>query len=396
MVEQVLMKETFTDSMGAVNQRCVFGFGTHPEADEITCNGASGSTVAHHVDSALVLVDAPGIRVIFGSLLIGNYLEEIECRQPVGPDGAFDKVPLGSTPDDIAKCAVPMDTDALALTCKGPHAVCLCQLPGGCNGIAEGLPVGVEDANQDGAADTHQMIKGAVGFKCTAGSGATATNVNVAIDQAQSYYDPSGFQQPPATGGFEAMGPALVLYPALVLGNSTVAALPSGSTCGLALDPDVVGKNFAEPCTPVDSDGNGGRPPECDDLNIDQCPQSCTPGDLSGFSFGTEPMLLSLQGITNGQMGVSRTADIFAVTFDNIPVNPNTIGTIQIFEGVAMTPYNMFTVSLTGASQMDIHFTNPTGLAANTQYTVTFPTGFQDGYGVPLPQAQSITFTTGS
>jgi len=389
MVEQVLMDESYTDSMGNVDQRRVFAFGTHPEAAQM-------GMVAHNVTSALVDITSPGIRVIMGSLLIGNYLEEIECRQPVGPDGAFDKVPLGATPDDIAKCAVPMDTDALALTCKGEHAVCLCQLPGGCGGIAEGLPVGVEDANQDGAADVHQMIKGSVGFKCTAGTGAAAMNINVVIDQAQSYWNPSGFQQPPAMGGFDAMGPAIVLYPSLSVNGTTVPALPSSSTCGLSFDPDVVGKNFEEPCTPVDADGNGGRPPSCDDLNIDQCPQSCTPGDLSGFKFDTEPLLMSLQSITNGQTGVSRTADIFAVSFDNVPLNPDTIATIQMFEGAAMTPYTQFTVSLAGPNQIDMHFTNATGLAASTMYTITFPITFQDGYGVPLPQAQSISFTTGT
>jgi hypothetical protein len=60
-----------------------------------------------------------------------------------------------------------------------------------------------------------------------------------------------------------------------------------------------------------------------------------------------------------------------------------------------MTPYTQFTVSLVAANQIDIHFTNPTGLAATTMYTITFPTTFQDAYGVPLPQPQSITFTTG-
>lgn len=389
MVEQVLMDETFTDANGNQNQRRIFSWGTHPEAMDM-------GTIVHHTTSSLVNITSPGIRVIMGSLLIGNFLEEVQCRQPVGPDGAFDKVPLGATPDDIAKCAVPMDTAALALTCKGPHAVCLCQLPGGCNGVADGLPVGVEDSNQDGAADIHQLIKGAVSFKCTANMATPTLTLSVQMDQAASYWNPSGFQQPPAMGGFDAMGPALVLYPKLAVGNTNVPALPSNSTCQLVFDPDVVGKNFAEPCTPVDSDGFGGRPPECDDLNIDQCPQSCMAGDTSEFTFGTEPLVMTLQGITNGQTGVSRTADIFAQSFDVVPLNANTIGTIQIFEGAAMTPYTLFTLSLTQPNQVDIHFTAATGLAANTMYTITFPTDFQDAYGVPLPQPQSISFTTGS
>ena len=41
-------------------------------------------------------------------LLVGNALEEIACRAVVDDD-AFARVPLGATPDDIAKCTVAQD-----------------------------------------------------------------------------------------------------------------------------------------------------------------------------------------------------------------------------------------------------------------------------------------------
>ena len=66
-------------------------------------------------------------------------------------------------------------------------------------------PVGILDVNQDGAADDTRFIAGAVGIKCGA--------IDVPIDLDNSYWNPSGDQNEPAMGGFDALGPAIVLAP---------------------------------------------------------------------------------------------------------------------------------------------------------------------------------------
>ena len=397
MIEQVRLNESYMD-MGQYAQRRVFAFGTHPQAvipDEV-----------HHVDSAMAVQSmngtGTGIRIIFGSLLVGNYLEEIQCRQVIDTD-AYDRVPLGTTPDDIAKCSVPMDPGVLAESCKGPHAVCLCHLPGGCGGIAEGKPVGVLDDNQDGAADVHRFIAGAVGIKCSDGASPPRT-INVPIDLNATYYQPSGFQDPPAIQGggfnFDEMGPAIELFPAGADGSGKTPALPTNMTCGLTFDPDVVGKNNEQVCAPPNGRPAGNAPQGCDDVNIDQCNESCKPGDVSAFTFKTEPLqMLPAGGWYDGATGVDPTTDLQMVSLDGVPLDPSQIGTIQVFEGAAMTPYTQFTVVLdsTNASNSSIfiHWTSPTGLAKNTMYTVVVPTSFEDAYHVGVPMPQTFHFTTG-
>jgi hypothetical protein len=383
MIEQVRMPEYYIQSDMSRAERRVFAFGTFPTAvvpDEV-----------HAVTQGAAKQDGAGIRIIFGSLLIGNYLEELRCNGIVDDD-AYDKVPLGATPDDIAKCSSSLSQDVLDKTCVGDHAVCICHNAGGCGGVPMGSPVGVLDENGDGAADVHQLIKGAVGIKCHNAS----LSINVPIDQAQSYYNPSGFQEPPAIpstagSGYDQMGPAVVLFSAGADGMGTVPVLPTNMTCGLTFDPDVVGKNNVQVCAPP-----MGRPASCNDVNIDQCDESCTPGDVSAFSFGTEALVMLIQGLSDGQTGWNRTDDLIAYSQDNVPVDAGQIGTIQVFEGAAMTPYTQFTVSLIAPDQVQIHWTNPTGLAANTMYTVTFPTAFQDSFHVGLTAAQSYHFTTGA
>src|SRR5689334_6018910 len=76
MIEQVRLDEAYTDASGMHATRRVFAFGTHPEA--------TPDDVPGPVDQALGVQKSIGaglgIRIIFGSLLIGNYLEEIQCN----------------------------------------------------------------------------------------------------------------------------------------------------------------------------------------------------------------------------------------------------------------------------------------------------------------------------
>ena len=429
MIEQVLLGETYTASDGSKNERRIIAFGSHPQA--------MGADEEHSTTSALAVQHATGfplrtstgggafsgIRVIFGSLLIGNYLEQVLCNAQVGAD-SYDNVPLGTTPDDMAKCAVPQDPAVLALSCTGDHAVCLCHLDSGCMvpnfGLVEkGKPVGVHDTPgpggaQDGAADTHRLIAGAAGIKCTDGT----RNINVPIDQVDSYYDPSGFQQVPAAGGFDAMGPAVVLLPAGADGTGMVPskfgpAMPTNMTCGLFFSPDVVGKNNIQVCAPPNGRPAGMAPDGCDNVNLDQCNETCTPGDTSAVSWKTQPLGLSVATSAGIPLQDNATmfdrVDDFIVTVDNrIPLDPNNISNIQMTQNGA--PYTKFTVSLdqnppVTNSVVDIHLTDatvcpagtPAGqgcLAPNAMYTLTFPTSFTDGYGQGPPMPITFHFTT--
>ncbi len=362
----------------------VFGFGSFPGATP---------DIDHQVTNAAA--NGQSLRIIFGKLLLGNYLQQIQCRAPVNllPDGttsAFDNVPVGATPDDIAKCC-PAATDVLNASCGGPLATCICHLPQGCNGIPMGTPVGIIDVNQDGAADQMQFMPGAVGFQCKA----NGSTVNVGADLAQSYWNPSGFQQAPYTCNkppcYDQVGPAIILVPTTPVGTKPL--LPTNMDCGLTFAPSVVDHSNIQPCA-----APGGRPPECDDVNLDKCTgdQACTPGDVSAFSFHTESMTVSINEFSDGAVGVSRTNDVHALT--NVPVDPGSISTIQIRDVTNNVPYNAYTVTLNPAnpSAITIHWTNATGLAAMTMYSITFPTTFSDYYHQGLPAPVTVTFTTGA
>jgi hypothetical protein len=412
MIEQIRVDEGYLDAEMPPQHstRRDFAFGTFPTAvvpDEVhplDCLNADGNC-------ALAVQGGFGIRVIMGSLLVGNYLEQILCREVVGAD-AYDNVPLGTTPDDIARCSVPMDPAVLAESCSGDHAVCLCHLQSGCNGAAGpvdfGKPVGVVDTNQDGAADTHRFIDGAVGIQCH--DDAMTRTINVPINTADSYWYPSGFQGVPATGGFEALGPAIVLKHGGADGSTSAhPAMPTNMICGLTFSPDVVGKNNEQVCAPPHGRPGAGTgdpsPGGCDDLNIDQCPQTCVPGDVSAVTFRTEPLQMKLASFPDGGTGVSRTDPVALISVDNVPLDPGQVGTIQVLQCSDMsctttTPYTQYTVALntnnTANSEADISWTSPTGLAATTTYQIIVPVVFHDTWGIGPPMPQKFTFTTGA
>ncbi len=374
-IEQVRMFEDWTDSTGAAQApRRVFAFGSHPQSE--------GPQDEHEVTTADPKAIGP-IRIIMSELLLGNYLQQIECRGVVGTD-VFDNVPLGSTPDDIAKCSEA--DDLLPQTCTGPNAVCICHNAAGCNGIAMGQPVGVLDVNQDGAADTERFTPGAVGITCTGPGG----DVDVPIDDDNSYWQPSGDQQVPAvTGGvengFDELGPAIVLVPS--------GAMPTSTTCHLTFDPSVIDKNdHLQVCAPGTGTGtDGGRPISCDG-NLFDCTQTCTPGDVSVFTFGIAALVETNSTVHEGDVGVNRT-DVIIVDF-NAPVSMTSLANIT------MTPTAGLMTTIDGSAQpvgtqIRILPTDVGGLAANTSYTLTIPTTVTDAYNQPLSQAVTIHFMTG-
>lgn len=352
MILQVRLTERYMplNSM-FFSERSVFAFGTHPMALEAEMHPVTSATA-----------DANKLRIITDELLVGNNLEEIACRGPIDSD-AYSRVPRGATPDDIAQCAAAQDV--LPATCKGEFAVCICANPGGClpdgatEMVAEGEPVGVLDINQDGAADDTRMIAGAVGLRCG--------SIDVPIDLDTSYWNPSGNQQVPAQGGFDALGPAIVLQPLATRG------LPTNLECQLNFSPEIVDKQGEAICAPTNGDPAQG------------CAGA---GDVSAFKFSTVPLDFDLTGFTDGMTGVSRTSPIDLAA--NVPLDPATVN------GITLTPApgGAVTVTLMNGNELQVAIAG--GLAATTMYTLTIPTTVHDTYGQGAPTAKVFTFTTGN
>jgi hypothetical protein len=365
MVEQVRLSEAYvfdaTSTPVTIRDRTVFAFGTHPMATALD---------EHAVTTAAASENK--LRIIIDELLRGNDLEEIECRALVDDD-VFGRVPIGATPDDIARCTAAQDV--LPSRCPGSNklSVCICHRPDGCNVggtiVTNGDPVGVLDLDQDGAADNTRFINGAVTLTCN--------GTAVATDLDASYWTPSGDQQKPAGGGFDALGPAVVLVPA--------AALPTGSTCGLTFAPDVVDKDGNQVCAPPGGDIDTG----------------CTPGDTSAISFMVEPLRF-IPPVTIVPTKQTRTGDIIITA--NVPIDLATLAVTVTFTAAdgTETPYTDFTVvgssPPTGAPQapteITIHWTAMGGLDPATHYTITVPTTVTDTYGIAAPAPLQIIFTT--
>ena len=364
MIRQVRLREVYLDATGSLNERMdpVFAFGTHPQAPP---------EAVHEVTSAQAVGSSPNkLRVIMDELLVGNYLEEIKCRAQIDEDN-YDSVPIGTTPDDIARCAVAKDV--LPASCKGTddHATCICKNDLGCNGAAKGEAVGVEDVNQDGASDDTRLIKGAVGLRCG--------TIDVPIDSDLSYWNPSGDQNVPAMGGFDALGPALVLVPGAPPNPpvpNTIAPLPTNVTCGLVFSPSVVDKQNIGVCAPPDGDVS----------------KDCNPGDVSNFSFKVQPLVVKQSTPAEGDTGASRTQSM-DITF-TAPLSAAAVSAITVKEGA--TNYTQFTATLPLPTTVRLVWTATGGLAANTMYTVSVSTAAVDLYNQAMPMPATITFTTGS
>jgi len=354
MIQQVRLKEIYAvGSSGATAERTVFAFGSHEMA---TMADAHDVTTAKARDNKL--------RIIVDELLVGNNLEEIQCRAQVDSD-AYQRVPLGATPDDIARCSVPQDV--LPRTCTGPTAVCVCDNDAGCTvdgeTIAKGSPVGVQDLNHDGSADDTRFIAGAVALQCG--------TINVPLDLDKSYWNPSGTQQVPATGGFDALGPAIVL-------ETAQNGLPTGQRCELVFADDIVDKQGERICAPA-----GG--------NVDA---GCTPGDVSAFSFTVETLAFSAepQDMATGVSLTEPASFIFNANIDNTTLGGIVVENVTV--GTTLVAGTDFTTAI--FQNRTVRVSWPNGLDADTQYRITIPTTVTDMFGQGMPDEKSITFTTGT
>lgn len=356
MLRQVRLNHKITNADGSTTNKRVFAFGSHElaEPDELKSNQVTSAVAVNN-----------SLRLVIDELLVGNNLEEIACRSAVDDD-AFARVPIGATPDDIARCSVA--DDVLPSACTGPTAVCICQNDTGCisatgTAIEKGAPVGVLDINQDGATDDTQFIQGSVGLQCG--------TVNVPINPEQSYWNPSGDQNRPAQGGFEALGPAVVLTPD--------GPLPTNLDCQLVFDASVIDKQGFQVCAPPDGDVS----------------RDCAPGDMSNFTFHTEVLNVKVASFADGATGVSRTAPIVLTSTAPIKDTVTAAGTITVIPATGPTP--VVTVGFDPTMNQVITVTPPAGgLAANMMYTLTVTQGVTDTYDQPPPAPQVYTFTTGN
>jgi Bacterial Ig-like domain len=347
MIRQVMLTERYTTPAGERLSRGVIAFGRHPDAE---------ANEQHHVPSAAVANQR--IRVVMDELLVGNYLEEIQCNAQVDEDD-YSRVPLGATPDDIARCAVV--AEQLARSCKGSKAVCV--------RASDGVPVGVRDEldagsqpYKDGIADSTKMIEGAAGVVCTDNAASPSREIRVPLDLERSYWQPAGNQQRPVIDdglrGLFSLGPAVVMVPAV--------DLPTGLPCSVFFGDEVVDKSKLRPCAPPEGD----------------IAKDCTPGDTSQVDFTTEPMVLLEQTPQAEAVGVSRTADLLvraSATFDPAVT-------------VTSAPAASFSVNPASGVPRQLVIRPTVPLAPGTRYVVTVP--LRDAYGNGPSAPATLTFTT--
>ncbi len=347
MVRQVFVTErvTVTTDTGSITRTIPqLAFGTHP--DFTNENDSTGVTAA-------VARGSQRLRIVIDELLVGNALEEIACA-----DGSFSRIPLGTTPDDIAKCAGKNLTK-----CTGDKAVCI-----GADG-----PLGILDENDDGAADDLQMIDGAVTLEC---DGQVMPH-----DLTQSFYQPSGNQQIPAGPiGIDGIGPAIIIIP-------SDQGLKTSSNCTLTFNAEVTDKSGNQICAPPGGDVN-----RTDD---------CAPGDTSKITFGVEPLRLTGNDPSDGATGIRLTAsastDSQVLLQFNAAIDAASLTAITLTEGGTAVATSRYTVELNPDDATIMTLTLTGGYLPLTEYVVTVAsgaTGIKDIHGGELPAPITITFTT--
>lgn len=338
MIRQLILNEIVVSDSGAARRVQALAFGSHPEFVSTDDGVVTTGDVASNQK----------IRIVVDELLVGNYLEQIQCR-----DGSYQSVPVGATPDDIAACSVA--NDVLPQTCTGRYAVCL---------DGDGQPIGVMDENEDGASDDTQFIDGAVRVICD--------DIDVPMSRSGSFWQPSGNQQVPAAGGFNAVGPAIILAP--------LNGMPTSSTCRFEFDPSVVDKDGNRLCAPPEGDVT----------------RACaSDGDVSQVTWGTEGMRVTGTSPANGQTAVALGSPDAVITVQfNTSVaadgggNVDTTGFV-LLEGTTPRTDLVATRDMNNASVVSI--TVPGGYAADTEYTLQITGDVTDTFGKAIPESNELT-----
>lgn len=303
------------------------------------------------VQTAIAL-GAQEIRIILDELVRGNSLEEMACA-----DGTFSRIPDGTTPDDVAKCAGPEDS---LLKCT---KVCI---------NADGKPVGVLDENEDDAADDMRMIDYNPDPDVTElGVTLVCDGVAVPLDPDFSFWSPSGNQTFPSNPilGFRGLGPAIVLKPRANIG------LRTGAACSITFRPEV-----------VDYDGNQVCAPEGGSIS-----NSCDNGDTSRLTFSSEPLKLVSAAPADMSANVALGASAFILTAFNGNIDATTIGAITLTANGVDVPINP-------VPQEDDKTSVVTMLGRDfepdTEYVLTVSTELKDLLGGSLAAPATVTWTT--
>jgi hypothetical protein len=355
MIQQVFMKEP--DASGRLEN--VLAFGTHSDVPTDRTHAAAKAAPL-----------GQRIRIVFDELLLGNYLEEVQChaRNGVSNCPQWSHVPEGTTPEDIARCATQDTLDAL---CAGEHAVCL---------NPEGTACGIEDdptsdtRPADGAPDDLRLIPGAVKIVCG--------DIEVGFDEASSFWQPAGNQLVPAGLVPEnSLGPALVLIPAL--GGSMPT---SQSDCRVVFAANVVDKDHIAVCTPEGGTLDG----------------ACTPGDVGAFKFGTEVMKetshvpFAEPGDTvsvASAIRISLNASVDEASLRaSVTVKENGVVTNDFAAYATGADKNIIEIKIPASVPINSNPPQPNRLKPDTTYEITVTP--KDSFGIAAPTPITFTFRT--
>jgi len=333
-------------------------FGSHPDIDSESDDGVVAAAMTSlawepPTDETLpVRVRARPARVgqrvhiVIDELLRGNNLEEVLCA-----DGTtWSRVPLGTTPADIANCA-----GADLSKCTGAHAVC--------------SGMGVMDNDNDKMFDSTRLIGGAVTLDC---GGAVELNLE------QSFYNPSGNQLIPAGSiGVDGLGPSVALTPGVTLTPK--------AHCTIAFGSDVVDKDGNRPCAPTDGAIDG----------------TCAPGDMTLVQFDVEPFLVAGSEPTDASSDVpllrEGDADTDINIVFNLPLDPATVAAGGFVVTANGTPVDGLTAAVPATDPSSVTLTIPTGFQPATTYEVKVTggaAGIKDTSGNALEQDVTVSWKT--
>lgn len=357
-IRQVMMSEEYLDTQGTLRTRGnALAFGHHDDPAFATDDGKVDTAVAD---------DTQVIRVVMDELLVGNNLEMVQCAAPVDltvPKLAqsFSRVPLGTTPDQIARCSGP--EDLLLQTCTGEHAVCLngtgaVQITASGDAVQPGNPVGILDTSpNDGVPDHDLFIDGSVKIMCQGASGP----VEAKLDLTASYWQPSGNQQVPANGGVAELGPALVLHP--------LQGLPTGTRCSVVFDKSVVDKGGDPVCA-----SPGGDPTQ-------DCP---APGDTHLVDFGVAKLRIENY---QPQTATVPTTKLITLKFNTAMSETSLATDVVVTANGLPQPLTIFNETDNAGNPTLVYDIVPNGrftLDAATAYVVTVKSTVKDFAGQPI------------
>jgi hypothetical protein len=360
MVRQVFVQEKLFSEGGVARERFGLAFGDHPDIPLPSESSSDGDDRV--VEAAVAFGGSVRMRIVFDELLRGNDLEEIECNDNDGDDevrSVYSRVPVGTDPDDIERCS-GSDLSECTAVCIGPDG-----------------PLGIKDANGDGAVDND----GGYGIRMIDYGGGEygdgPLGVSVVCDDmpmqlvgtgpGRTFYSPSGNQLIPAGQGLDGLGPALILRPA--------AGLRTGSSCTVQFRPEVVDKDGERVCAPPGGDVARGCAGD---------------GDTSEIQFRVEP--LAFRSTTPRQGAVLNLATPTIQLEFVAPIDPDTLGAITMSAGGTDVPIEIEQVRADDATAFRV--TVPGGLQPETAYTIDVGTGLADAYGGTPPAPFSLEFTT--